>query len=547
MNILALFLILRLPFYVVEPQVSVVGTTVVVSMKTQNPSAMPNIYYSDEQELTQKGIEIYEPKYLENIWYPDTVDTFFQFVIKDVKPGHVYLYQLEYTDLKKKKEVSTKGYKFRVIVKDGKYRLGGLIDLGPVLGNLRPDGIDVMWRTNFPSQGEVVLNDGRVFKDTTLARWHRVSINGLSQNRYYTYRIRSYFPQDTFRSRPYRFHMPDTLNFKFAVFGDTRANWKSPGTRERINGVNVEVLRKLGLASLRDSAAFIIVLGDLIKGYTTDTSFVRIMYETWWWALEPVSPFIPVFTVMGNHDASAPLLKLGKHAYTDLNPPNSAEDYWLRFFPNPLNGPEAKPGEPPYKGNVYYFKIGDALFVALNPDYKYTKTGGKLRAMKINRVQYTWADSILRKYRVPYKFLFWHEPLFPVGGHEGSSLDLHPAARDSAAALALNNDVIAVFNAHEHFYARVWLDQRIDFIRNSKIIPELARKSEFSGFYEIISGGGGAPSYEASSGRVKFIQKFSPENHYIIGDISPHGVKFLVKNQTGWVIDKFSGRSYGEN
>jgi len=540
-NFLILLFLFKMPFYVVQPSINVIGTTVVVSFHKSHKMAMPNIYYFDENDLLQPGMEIYDPKYLENIWYPDTVDTIFRFQLNDIKIGHVYHFQLEWTDLVKGKELSSKGYKFRIIKRGDSLRLGGIIDLGPALGDLTENGITVFWRTNFPSYGAVFLKGKGIFKDSTLSRWHRIHLTGLEPRKSYTYHVISTFPEigDTFTSRPYRFVLPDPYNFKFAVFGDTRANWKSPGTTRRINGVNVDILRRLAVQSLKDNASFIVILGDLIRGYTEDTNFVKIMYETWWWALEPVSPFIPIFTVVGNHDATAPIIKTGKHSYIDPPPPYSVEDFWQRYFTNPQNGPENPEDPYTYKGNVYYFKIGPSIFLILNPDHNYHRKDGKLYGMHIDSIQYRWADSILNTIRVPYKFLMWHEPLIATGGHRGSCLDLYPDARDSVAALLLNHGITTIFNAHEHIYARVWIDPHMDFIRKSKIIKKLASKSDFTGFYEIITGGGGAPASKKPEHLPDYVKKYSTENHYVLGNVTPHGVKFTVKNIFGWPIDSF--------
>ncbi len=532
MTALIFFLTLKLPFYVIEPQIRVEDSAVVVSIKSDHLLKMPNIYYSGESELTQNtGVEMFEPRYLHNIWYRDTSDTFFEFRIKNIKPGEVYYFQIEATDIEKGKEISSRGYRFRVVERNGKWQQGLVIDIGPYLGNLSEDGITVSWKTNLPSKGEVILSNGKVYTDGTFSKWHRVRLSGLSYGRSYDYRIRCKTKEDTLETRPYRFRIPDPYNFKFSVFGDTRASWKTPGTGERINGVNTEVLRRIALESFRDSAAFMVVIGDLIRGYTEDTNFVRVMYETWLWALEPASHFLPVFTVVGNHDASAPMIRVKKGVYYDPPPPLSAENFWEKYFPNPDNGPE---GQPPYRGNVYSFRIGPALFLVLNTDYNQRVSGDSVYSVRLDRTQFEWADSILASVRLPYRFVFWHEPLLPSGSHEGSALDLHPEARDSAAALLFNHGITALFNAHEHVYARVRV--KPGFFRSSKIFQSLIRKAEVSDFYQLICGGGGAPSGVEKT--AQYVEKFNNEYSYGIVKVTDSAVKFTLFNLAGWKIDE---------
>ncbi len=532
---LFIFLTLKLPFYVIEPKLKVEDSVVIVSIKSDHLLKMPNIYFSGESEITQNiGIEIFEPKYLHNIWYRDTADTFFEFKIKKIRPNEVYFYQIEATDVDKGKEITTRGYKFRVIEKNGRWQEGIVIDIGPYLGNLTEDGITVAWKTNLPTKGEVILENGKTYRSTNESTWHRVRISGLKYGKSYVYRIRCTTENDTFETRPYRFKIPDPYNFKFSVFGDTRASWKTPGTRERINGVNTAILRRIAIESYRDSAAFMIVVGDLIRGYTEDTSFVRIMYETWLWAIEPVSPFLPVFTVVGNHDAGAPLIRDSMRAYYDPPPPLSAENFWLKYFPNPENGPENPDSLPPYRGNVYSFKIGQSLFVVLNTDYDQKVVWDTVFSVRLDKIQFEWADSLMKSVKVPYKFVFWHEPLLPSGAHRGSALDMHPEAQDSAAALLFNHGITALFNAHEHIYARVRV--KPDYFQDSKIFQNLLKKPEADSFYQLICGGGGAPSGFRETAR--YVEKFNNEYHYGIVEITDRTVKFVAKNLLGWKIDE---------
>ncbi len=529
------FLIIKMPFYVIEPQIKVEDSAVVVSIKSDHLLKMPNIYFSGESEVTQSiGVEAFEPRYLHNIWYRDTVDTFFEFRLTHIRPGEVYYFQIEATDIEKGKEITSRGYKFRVVERRGKWQQGVVIDLGPYLGDLTENSVTIAWKTNLPSAGEVILDNGKIFKDSSLSTWHRVKIPDLKYGKSYIYRIRCVAESDTFETRLYRFRIPDPYNFKFSVCGDTRASWKTPGTRERINGVNVHVLRRIAVESYRDSAAFMIVVGDLIRGYTDDTSFVRIMYETWLWAIEPVSPFLPIFTVMGNHDAGAPLVKAGKRAYYDPPPPHSAENYWQIYFPNPENGPQNRKGHPPYAGNVYSLRFGPAIFVVLNTDYNQRVSGDTIFSVRLDDIQYRWADSLLSETKVPYRFVFWHEPLMPSGSHRGSALDTHPEARDSAAALLFNHSVTALFNAHEHVYARVSV--KPEYFYGSKIFQNLLRKSEPGSFYQIISGGGGAPA--GFEEMARYVEKFSYEYHFVVVEVTDHAVKFKVKNLLGWTIDE---------
>ncbi len=128
-------------------------------------------------------------------------------------------------------------------------------------------------------------------------------------------------------------------------------------------------------------------------------------------------------------------------------------------------------------GKTYYsFDYKNAHFVILDCEFAgdYHRIGDQ---------QFDWLKKDLASAKGKYDhiFVFAHEPLYPVDGHIGSSLDKYPAHRDRLADL-LRNAGAVFFAGHEHLY---------DY-------------SVHDGLIQVITGGGGAPLYKSKKGTGDF-------------------------------------------
>jgi 3',5'-cyclic AMP phosphodiesterase CpdA len=119
------------------------------------------------------------------------------------------------------------------------------------------------------------------------------------------------------------------------------------------------------------------------------------------------------------------------------------------------------------KKPLYYsFTKDNCLFITLFP---YTKESGRIDAE-----QFAWLEKELadKGPSSDFIFVFVHEPLYPVDGHVGSSLDRYPADRDKLAQLLRTwKNKLVVFCGHEHIF-------------NYSVVD---------GLVQVITGGGGAP------------------------------------------------------
>lgn len=113
----------------------------------------------------------------------------------------------------------------------------------------------------------------------------------------------------------------------------------------------------------------------------------------------------------------------GNHDITD----KESFEVYLRFFPRPY----------------YSFSEGDTLFILLNTGFpgEESSIGGK---------QLVWLEGELKR-SFRYKFVFLHEPLFPVI-HKG--LAVNEESRDSLHKLFVQRGVSLVVSGHDHIYRR---------------------------------------------------------------------------------------------
>ena len=146
------------------------------------------------------------------------------------------------------------------------------------------------------------------------------------------------------------------------------------------------------------------------------------------------------------------------------------------------------------------FSDGDTLFILLN-----TELPGQ--SSRIAGEQLEWLEAELRR-PFRYKFIFLHEPLFPVVRLHG--LDVHKAARDSLHQLFVQTGVSLVVSGHDHLYDRKMRD---------------------SITYVIAGGGGGQLAFFLSNGDF---------HHYIMASRKNDGYVFTMKDSKGNIRDQFS-------
>lgn len=513
---------LALPYWFDECCAEVIPTvnvspsgTVTVSWQTEHLTAAPTVYYGPV--YYQKEAKVVYPDYIMRAG-KDTVSTSHNLILGGIKPNLLYHYRISCIDTKRHFQLMSKDYTFRYIIDSNGNAIQTLtITHGPSIAYVTQNSAVIRFETSKPSTAQVEYSWTESFDlrlvalDTTYSYIHEIKLLGLRPGEFYHYKVtaKGVHEIDRIESGEHMFSTaPRNSPFKFAVMGDSRASGASPCRDFRLNGVNTVTLKQLMIKSFQLGAAFIVFTGDLISGGSDDTSDVLLQYDTWKTTVDPISAYIPIYVVFGNHEASTK---------TEFK---SAEAIWAQVFTMPDNGPDNPKGMPPYKETVYSFDYGNSHFVILNCDY--ASVDGK-----VDEKQMSWLKKDLVKPK-EYTFVFLHEPAYPTGGHVGSGLDRYPKDRDRFWKILDKNGVDMVFVGHEHNYSRTLIDKSVNPNWQNAI-------------WQIVSGGAGAPTYaqDMSVPYIQNVKAFSREYSFVLVTVNGNKVKADVYNNIGEIIDSF--------
>ncbi len=188
--------------------------------------------------------------------------------------------------------------------------------------------------------------------------------------------------------------------FKFAVISDTRV-----GSMD--NALEFIVSRQVD---------FIMLPGDFYFDWQEYyPHFVKFGFEV---GSENQPDEQDVYFVIGNHDA-----------------PPFGDDYFVSSIAPyyPKNGPELAP-----QGTVFSFDRNNCHFVITNQYWDYPVGG-------YTDEQLEWIKQDLAASDQDFKFVFGHEPAFPIEKHIGDSLDADPGQRDLFWDALAENGVQAFF------------------------------------------------------------------------------------------------------
>jgi hypothetical protein len=363
-----------------------------------------------------------------------------------------------------------------------------------------------------------------------------------------------------------------------------------------MNGVNSKSLSEFTTELYRRGVEFICIAGDLVSGYTSNERDFESQLETWKQIVQPIAAHIPFYKGMGNHEQLGDYYKVPDPKeegsfmllFTDKKGEKSAEACFAREFVNPkgsVYGFDAPSPEthvaglggtetgPTYTENVYSFNYGNAHFVILNNNYWYTglkDAGGFSRefadkeanviALKhlggnregyIRENQLEWLERDIQETQddsnIDLAFIFFHEPVFPNGGHISDAMywgikgkeelgglsdanaplgDVIDMRNRFLKILAKYSKVVAIMCGHEHSYSRMCID--------SSLYLDYQRP-----VWQIISGGCGAPFYAQNKSVpwVGKVESFSSSNHCCLFAVEGKHVTLTVCSDTGQIID----------
>ena len=248
----------------------------------------------------------------------------------------------------------------------------------------------VSWETNTPVPGKLAYGPrgkmNYILRDDQAGTLHHLRIKDLKPDtRYYYQLLNLSAPVCSFKTAP-----REMRDFKFVIYGDTRTF--------------PEQHKKVIAAITQYNPEFLIHTGDYIQD-----GRVWGMWQEFFDASRPFSSFIPLMTVIGNHERTC--------------------DNYVKLF--------ALPGNERW----YAFDYLNVHFIILNNEENYQK----------DSQQYRWFEAEIKRSRPLYKWLFvlQHRQTYS-SGKRGSDQDI----LENLEPLFRKYRPDVVFCGHEHFYER---------------------------------------------------------------------------------------------
>ncbi|MEP6729263.1 MAG: metallophosphoesterase [bacterium] len=240
---------------------------------------------------------------------------------------------------------------------------------------------------------------------------------------------------------------PNGVAYSFVVVGCNRV--AAPESLGVISTANVQELNRTfaDIAAMNPKPNFLFFAGDMVFGYTNDSTALDRELKGWI-ALYQASPLpasgVELVAIPGNHETD----NLAKVAY------GPGERTWLRdmgpYIARGGNGPAAGGADGLASDQsklTYSFDFKDAHFLTLDTD----------PVGKDWHVPTAWitTDLAAAKSRgVKHIFAIGHKPAYPYPTVPTDGLSNDIPARDAFWTALTNNQVEAMFSAHNHVYYR---------------------------------------------------------------------------------------------
>ena len=449
-----------------------------------------------------------------------------------------------------------------------------------------PTSVTIVWETDEPCSGEVLLQSDSYAEEGGDTRTHSVKISGLTPDAEYDYYVRSVASDGrTVSSNTYPLYTAPEKgqgDVVFAFASDSRGGTGGGGERNYM-GVNLYTLKEIAVDAYRKKTDFFIFGGDLIWGNPTDKEDYILQMKGWKQGMAAYWRSRPVYPGMGNHESvcnqySGALL-MDKWPYAT----ESGEAVFAAEVFNPTNGLEpSDPRRPTYKENVYSFQYGPVKVISVNNTYWSTaiffdhvvKYGGSpygyIMDDQLEWVEQTIADADSDP-SVKFIFLFTHAPIFPSMGHvdgamwwsgdnniraytknqdsgevEPEPLGIVEARTRLWRAVASSPKSVAMFTGDEHSYHRTLIDSTAnvgiypdDDTDGDGVLDQYSPDPEFvHPVWHITSGGGGA-TYSAGETPVPWTpESVRSDTGYVLVRTQGNKVTMnLIGTPTGDVLD----------
>ena len=351
----------------------------------------------------------------------------------------------------------------------------------PSLWQVTPNSIIVAWQTDVISQGKVFYGTtpalGAEATDGLTTRDHEVTLTGLGPATRYFYRIVS--GTDTLTAGDDTLHTAPSgpAPFRFVAFGDCGVDDANQyAVAARVDSLNPD----LGL-----------VVGDVIYEGGEQANFTPRYFTPY----RPIIRRSVFYPVVGNHD----ILTNGGQPFVDA--------FYLPT--NRMDGTE----------KYYSFDYGNAHFVAIDGN------------QSANAAMYSWVEADLAATSKPWRFVYFHQPMYSNPGAHGSDL----ALRSNLEPIFMKHGVDVVFSGHNHYYSRSYP------IANG-VAVDTAQGSSYhnpGGVIYLVAGGGGRGLYAVTANDPLTRSAFSVF-HAVAVDVVGDSVYVQAVLPDGTVFDSFS-------
>jgi len=365
----------------------------------------------------------------------------------------------------------------------------------PYVGAASHGEVVISWVTDGPAHSEVRYSSDQSYASTAIATdtvydgkyWHSATIPNLTPGTTYYYKVYSAgedltpWPQLSFSTAP----EVTATQFTFAVLGDSRPlNDNLPPS---------EGARAVAAQMGQHRFDFALHTGDIVYSggdcFGSDSSWNQYIIAFFDLYREIIG-HVPLFPSVGNHELNGGMC--GYRGYTDV-------------FHLPANAPAGDEEE------YYSFNWGSAHFVALDSN----------QSIRPGSAQYAWLVSDLQSSTQPWKFVFFHHPLYSSGSH-GGSLSL----RRNLLPVFETYGVDAVFTGHDHHYER-----------SCPILDDACTTSQKGGVVYYVAGGAGAPLYRTDGGW--FTAYSDSVYHFLLVDVSGCRLEINALDMDGNVFDRY--------
>ncbi len=230
-----------------------------------------------------------------------------------------------------------------------------------------------------------------------------------------------------------------------------------------------------------------------------------------------------------------PLSKAGAAFYPVAgNHDFPVEPHWFEFW------------QPPANRLYYSFDHGNSHFVILDTNRAFLTEGGKSEGQRFEpgseeyaiqtqaqsfepgSAQYEWLVKDLSSTKKTHIFVFFHQPAFSFGGHDGS-----PAIQRALCPLFERYGVTAVFMGHSHGYER-FVPLRVDLASGSPVPVADAE----NGIVYIVTAGGGKPLYDIAPSNLHAAT--AKAFHFVRIDVRGDVAHFsAIEAGSGKILDQF--------